>query len=830
MSPTLRLILRVASTWRYLLFIFIVCPHTSMYGQPTSDTARHIIWGPSLPASCRPSTGDVFFKTSATAGPYYCSAPNTWLPIGTGVGGSVTSVGSGCGMSGGPITTSGTLKASELVQIVTGTPYNVLSSDCGKLLYLSNATALAVSIPQAGGTFPNGWYVDIQNPGPGTMTITPTVSTIDGAANLVVGVNQGVRIVSDGVNYETQRGGAGSSAANSRCTFTAASTCSITGLTGVANQAVVSCYDNSGTLTEIIPNDFGGTTADTLVVNFSAPQTGYCNASTGVGATGATGAAGPAGSPAAPVNSVQIDNAGAFGPAAVNSSVGVFWDTGYPSVNFRAVSQLWTLETPTGGLTAALAGAGAGNVPNGDSLYAVVCRTTVGLSDPAKAGVTVVDHTTNGKVTLTLPTCDTGSSQGKRIYRTKIATPTIYYILANVAVGATTYTDNTADSGLGAQSLFDWSLSVPINTSSAIVENSTGIDVAQPTNLGFYIPPESALIMGGTGFTPPPGSGGAMALAPHTPGIIDGAVVGASGVSGNCAKWDSTSGLADSGGPCGGASPGGADLTLQYRINSTTFGGMSGTSWDDTARTFLLVDGSSNPIFGFSADPANIAPFISLAFNPNGIGPASVSSGDGTAVNDITLISYKGGATTDVAGNGGNGGNLNLISGGGANGGVSGGSGGTFQLQSGPGGNASADGVSAGNGGGFTIAASNGGQATGANAFSGNGGNVSISGGVGGNAAASMGTGGNGGNVYLTPGDPGSGTLAPGLNGKVIVNGAFASELGSCTAATLSTILTANTDVCMCTDCQPTSGSDDTCTGSGGIWLAYKTASAVVCR
>jgi|ERR1041385_1315298 hypothetical protein len=54
--------------------------------------------------------------------------------------------------------------------------------------------------------------------------------------------------------------------------------------------------------------------------------------------------------------------------------------------------------------------------------------------------------------------------------------------------------------------------------------------------------------------------------------------------------------------------------------------------------------------------------------------------------------------------------------------------------------------------------------------------------------------------------------------------------LPACTAATLGTRLVNNGDQCMCTDCKPTSGSDDTCTGSGGLWLAYKTASANVCR
>jgi hypothetical protein len=55
-------------------------------------------------------------------------------------------------------------------------------------------------------------------------------------------------------------------------------------------------------------------------------------------------------------------------------------------------------------------------------------------------------------------------------------------------------------------------------------------------------------------------------------------------------------------------------------------------------------------------------------------------------------------------------------------------------------------------------------------------------------------------------------------------------SVGYCTAATLATVLINNGDQCMCTDCQPTSGSDDTCTGSGGYWLAYKTGSANVCR
>ncbi len=119
--------------------------------------------------------------------------------------------------------------------------------------------------------------------------------------------------------------------ANGSCALAAATTCSIT-LTGVAAKAVWSCYDNSG-VNPLIPNTFTITT-DTLTFNFSAPATGYCNASTGVGATGATG---PASSPASPPNSIQFNNAGAFGGSANFEGVNTALATpAAPSINQTA--------------------------------------------------------------------------------------------------------------------------------------------------------------------------------------------------------------------------------------------------------------------------------------------------------------------------------------------------------------------------------------------------------------------------------------------------------------------------------------------------------------
>ena len=104
-----------------------------------------------------------------------------------------------------------TVIRKQPVNAQTGTTYTVLTSDRGKLITHSNGSAIAVTLPQAGATFPDGWFIDVQNRGAGAVTVTPTTSTIDGASSLVINQNEGVRIFSDGTNYFTQRGkGSGS--------------------------------------------------------------------------------------------------------------------------------------------------------------------------------------------------------------------------------------------------------------------------------------------------------------------------------------------------------------------------------------------------------------------------------------------------------------------------------------------------------------------------------------------------------------------------------------------------------------------------------------------
>lgn len=133
----------------------------------------------------------------------------TYLAAGTGGGGgsgTVTSVDASCGLktsSGSAITTSGSIVGSRAVNAQTGTTYTVLDGDCGKLVTTSNAASIAVTLPQAGASsqFVAGWSAIISNIGAGTNTITPTTSTINGAATLALATNQAALIISDGTNY-----------------------------------------------------------------------------------------------------------------------------------------------------------------------------------------------------------------------------------------------------------------------------------------------------------------------------------------------------------------------------------------------------------------------------------------------------------------------------------------------------------------------------------------------------------------------------------------------------------------------------------------------------
>ncbi|MBK7491064.1 MAG: hypothetical protein IPI17_02915 [Nitrosomonas sp.] len=110
-------------------------------------------------------------------------------------------------------------------------------------------------------------------------------------------------------------------------------------------------------------------------------------------------------------------------------------------------------QEPAPGVITVALGAGAGNVDNGAHRYLCTFVTADGETQAGdiSAAVTVADKTVNGKASLSAIPIGGSLVTARKIYRTAAA-GTAYLLLATLADNTTTtYTDNTADSSLGAE-------------------------------------------------------------------------------------------------------------------------------------------------------------------------------------------------------------------------------------------------------------------------------------------------------------------------------------------------------------------------------------------
>jgi hypothetical protein len=91
-------------------------------------------------------------------------------------------------------------------RVSTSTSDSVTVSDCGRLVSYSNAGPIAVTLPDAP-TLPAGCWMDVENTGAGTMTLSINgQSTIDGLSTVSLTANQGVHLVTTGATYLSERG------------------------------------------------------------------------------------------------------------------------------------------------------------------------------------------------------------------------------------------------------------------------------------------------------------------------------------------------------------------------------------------------------------------------------------------------------------------------------------------------------------------------------------------------------------------------------------------------------------------------------------------------
>lgn len=193
----------------------------------------------------------------------------TWTtPSGSSV--SVTAASNNIVINPTPGTGTFTVGITDTINNVgTAATYTVLSSDMGKTILHTKATAVAVTLPQAGITgFESGKAFTVINTGVGIVTYTPTTSTLNGLAALTLGQYQSAYVISDGTNYQAIEAGAFAGIVDTGTKFTAS---------GCSNSATV-----GGATTGKFTSGTTGTCTVTITLNgaagFTAPNGWDCHA------------------------------------------------------------------------------------------------------------------------------------------------------------------------------------------------------------------------------------------------------------------------------------------------------------------------------------------------------------------------------------------------------------------------------------------------------------------------------------------------------------------------------------------------------------------------
>jgi hypothetical protein len=142
------------------------------------------------------ATGDIYYRNSGGA--------IARLPIGSADGKALI-------VSGGlpAWSSSVVVDPDQVFNAQTGTSYTFVAGDNGKFVTFSNGSSISAALPQATGSFTTGWTVDAGNLGAGTVTITPTTSTINATAiggssaatSVTIATGKSFRLVSNGTNY-----------------------------------------------------------------------------------------------------------------------------------------------------------------------------------------------------------------------------------------------------------------------------------------------------------------------------------------------------------------------------------------------------------------------------------------------------------------------------------------------------------------------------------------------------------------------------------------------------------------------------------------------------
>jgi len=294
------------------------------------------------------------------------------------------------------------------VNLQSGTTYVIASGDENRLTVFTSATAVAVTLPQTTTTgFGNGAIFQVFARGSGAVTITPTTSTINGNATVVLNQGQGAWIESDGTNYSAWV----SAAPSGSGTVTSVAQTFTGGLISVGGSPITS----SGTLSLTVAGTSGGIPCFT---SSSAWASSGALTANGVVYGGGAGVCPSATAASTTVTNALFATAGAPGFRNIGTSdTSVFWfatDSGAANAYVLSPSPVVTALTTgtqvsfttthanTGGSTLNVSGLGVKNITkfgtnalvSGDILSGVVYVVTYDgtewqLDDPSSADGTV---------------------------------------------------------------------------------------------------------------------------------------------------------------------------------------------------------------------------------------------------------------------------------------------------------------------------------------------------------------------------------------------------------------------------------------------------------
>jgi len=330
-----------------------------------------------------------------------------------------------------------TWSACSGVNAQTGPSYTVLLTDNRKVVTYTNASPVAVTLPQATTAgFAAGWHSYHRNVGATVVTITPTTSTIGGLTTLVLDPGEGAWIVSDGTNYQAVRGG---------------STSSINAQTGVSYTISRDDADN------LVTTSNAGAIATTL------PQA--TTAGFGKGFSTFVKNIGVGTNTITPTTSTI--NGAASLALTTNQWAAIFSDgTNYIALkgSDSGGGGAGTVTNTGGSLTANAVVLGAGT----DDTKVVAGITTDGTSilnlgvAGASTGKVVLSNTTSGTITITPPAGALGS-----------VTTTIPATTGTLALNSPSYLTTSAESTLSGENVLTAGYRVSVTTAGGVTTLDT---------------------------------------------------------------------------------------------------------------------------------------------------------------------------------------------------------------------------------------------------------------------------------------------------------------------------------------------------------------------